>query len=130
MADRLVIVENRQGTYSIRWHLEDDDDLGATLGEGESGASMGKMERDFETGKLATDEEREHAASTLAAWNTESTQLSTSENGFFWETRKGAIAALRLAKSALKELRDNKPWPGWAKQAVKHGWKAPKGWKP
>ena len=127
MADKLIMVESRIG-YAIQWYLEDGGDLGATLGEGETHQSLCKMDREFESGK--TDKySLEHNVATLAAWKHEGMQHNYDE-GFYWESKTGATQALRLAKIAVKELRDNKPWPDWAKQAMAHGWKVPKGWKP
>jgi hypothetical protein len=47
-------------------------------------------------------------------------------SGYFWESKSAALAALRTIKAALKQER---PLPEWAKTALAHGWKAPKGWK-
>jgi hypothetical protein len=129
MKDRLMVVETRQG-YTLQWNLGDEDDMGATLGECEDRKSLHKLEQDFKSGKVA-EVDKEHVAATLAAWKHEDVQYSTYDrDGFYWETKAGATQALRLANIAIKELKDNKPWPDWAKQAAAHGWKPPKGWQP
>jgi len=45
---------------------------------------------------------------------------------FWWETKSEVVAALATIKLALKQER---PLPDWAKQALAAGWKAPKAWK-
>lgn len=49
-------------------------------------------------------------------------------NVFLFETQSSATAALRVAKTALKNI--DVPMPSWATQALAAGWKPPKGWKP
>jgi len=46
--------------------------------------------------------------------------------GAYWESKKQAQAALRVAKEALKQER---PLPDWAQKALEAGWTPPKGWK-
>lgn len=53
-----------------------------------------------------------------------------SHKAFEWESEKRAHAAMRVARVAIKMLREKTPWPEWAKTALANGWKAPKGWKP
>jgi hypothetical protein len=132
VADRIVIVESRYG-YSLQWYLEEDGDLGLTLGEGETHESLSKMDKAItRRGTVGEDPDGkvEHAVTTLAAWKHEGMHLAPQGQGFYWESKKGAAEALRLVKVAIKELKDNKPWPEWAKQAAANGWKPPKGWKP
>jgi hypothetical protein len=49
-------------------------------------------------------------------------------DGFYFESRKEAVAAKRAADFARKNMET--PMPQWAIQAAAAGWKAPKGWKP
>jgi len=128
MPDRLMVVEAGHG-YALQWNLADDDDMGATLGEGEEPRSLRVMERLFKAGRVA-EIDKEHIAATLAAWKHEGMQYQPYSDGFYWETKAGATQALWLANIAIKELKTNKPWPDWAKQAAAHGWKPPKNWRP
>ncbi len=114
MADKLVVVEEKY-LYYIQWELDDGDDLGAYL-------CQNKMDG---TGEVPTDrQEWEHWTASGAVRNTEGGAFDF--KGAYWESEKQAIAALRIAKEALKQER---PMPDWAKTALAAGWKPPKGWK-
>ena len=116
--DRLEVVENRDGTYSIQWWLAADDDMGAVLGESTY----------TETDLIDTDD-YEHIRATLVAAETPGVNRRSNDmGGYYWETFKAARLALRTIKSALKAA--GKPWPAWALQAKAAGWRPPKGWKP
>lgn len=117
MSDRLVI-EETGGVWRIVWELEDEGDIGAALGESQY------TERDLAG---ATGGDWEHIKATLAVAATDGVERDS--NGYFWETYRGATAALRAAKAALRD-KSGKPLPEWAVKALAAGWKAPKGWAP
>lgn len=115
--DKLVVVE-RHYAYQIAWHLADEGDYGAFLGDG------GYTKRDL---KSATGDSREAIVAELAAKETEG--VHRDNDGFRWDSSAAVRKALRSINLALK-LDGGAPWPEWAKQAHAAGWKAPKGWRP
>lgn len=113
--DKLVIEESRSPYgYRIWWYLADEQELGACVGEG----------------KLWTKKETPTEPEEWECWTVEVTIKSLEPNldgtGFYFETITEARNALKVANEALKQKR---PLPEWAKMALKHGWKPPKGWK-
>ena len=118
MADRLIIESERIG-YQIVWFLEEESDTGARLGESTY------SERDLAKAKP---EDWDHITATITASKTVGVQRD-GHNGYYWESRKDAAAALKAIKFALKD-KGAKPWPEWAVKATAEGWKAPKGWTP
>lgn len=116
--DKLVLDEDRNGLYRIVWHLADEGDYGATLGE------MRYTVRDL---AKATSEDWDHIAATVALGQTVGVQRDS--DGYYWDSHTQARAALRAAQLVLK-TKASKPWPEWATQAAAAGWKPPKGWTP
>lgn len=113
--DKLVIEESRSPYgFRIWWYLADEQEMGACIGEG-------KM---WEQKKAPAHPEE------WEAWTVETAIKSLDPSfdcqGFYFETITEARSALKVAKEALKQKR---PLPEWAKTALKHGWKPPKGWK-
>lgn len=113
MGDRLF-VEARGGVYRLRWFIEDDQEEAHALGEVMS--------------ILSEPEPKERGV-----WEDWKAHQIVSEMkpardryGYFWDTKKDAEAVLRLVREALKQ---DRPLPEWAKTALAHGWKPPKGWK-
>ena len=117
MKEKLIVYEDRnagQRVYRIGWYLPDDEDMGMTLGE--------------DLSDIAQCDDKEHKAATQAieAWD----DVELDGDGYYWESKSKAQAALRVAKQAVEELSSTTPMPEWAKQALAAGWKAPKGWRP
>ena len=118
MTDKLIILDAGPECYRIAWWLSDEQETGAILGVPLVGGNGEEPDR-------STDREEwewwkaEDVASSLGA--------EKDEDGYFWESK-------RLVKSALVQieagLRQQAPWPDWARAAVENGWKAPKGWRP
>lgn len=133
--DKLIIVEDHHGNYQIQWYLAEEQDTGATLGDECCRASEPLLliwGRALDRGEVK-DEDLEHCAATVGAASQKHTEMypvNTIDSGFYWEHRSDAQQALALAKLRIKEAREKTPWPQWARDAVAHGWKAPKGWKP
>jgi hypothetical protein len=123
LKDKLVIIEDHHGN------------LGATLGEDCTRSQDPLLliwAQALDKGEVGEDD-LEHRAATVGAASQKRTQMyptGTSAYGFYWEQRSDAQQALTLAKLRIKEAKDKKPWPQWAREAVAHGWKAPKGWTP
>lgn len=99
--------------FGIAW-IDDDENYGESDGLylGEDGG-----------------DDAEHMAATNAARAVRDPE-ETSGGGLCWHTATDAKAALRVAKAAVKALRECKPWPEWATTALAAGWKPPKGWAP
>jgi len=113
MADRLVVFE-KQNVYRIGWYLQEEQDMGATLGE-EDKREFSKDEWDY---KLAIE--------TIEALP----DVEKDKDGYFWESRKEAQEVLKQIKTAIKSYQSGVKMPDWAKKALAAGWKPPKGWKP
>lgn len=118
MAKPRLFIDDDRSYYRITWYLPDEGDHGATLGE--SRYTRAHLER------AKCDDDWEHIAATIAV--SEAPGVQRDRDGYYWESRKDAVAALRTANTVLKNRK--KPWPEWALQAQAAGWKAPKGWKP
>ncbi len=112
--DRLIIVD-RNYVFRVVWFLGDEQEEGATLGD----CNWEK--------RLSDDPTDEHA---LASKTASEYFPTMGDHGFYWGTRSGAEAARRAANAAIKVAQSEVPWPEWAQQALKAGWKTPKGWKP
>jgi len=109
-----LIVEQDRWVYRICWFIAEYGDYGAKLGES-SCDGKGKPPKDRE--------EWEHWAASKACVDANTPR---DETGFYWESAKEARAMLATIKLALAQERD---LPDWAKTALSHGWKPPKGWK-
>jgi hypothetical protein len=115
---QLVVDADRLGYY-ICWYFPDEGDQGGTLGESTyTAAQLAKAEP----------ADWEHIKATITAGQTAGVERA-GHDGYRWESRTDAFAALRAIKAAIKD-KSNKPWPEWAVQAKAAGWKPPKGWKP
>jgi hypothetical protein len=119
MADTLMVTNEKQGEYRITWYIEEDQDLGGSLGDGQT-----YTQRDLEA---ASPCDWEHIKATMTASSTDGVERDM--YGFFWTSRKAANAALRAVKAAIND-KTNKPWPDWAIKAKAAGWDPPKGWTP
>lgn len=115
MSCKLVVTEENH-RFMIQW--EEEGDLGGYLCQSETDG----------TGDPPQDrEEWEHWAASKAVRSAPGVQFQgTFGFGAWWETEREALAALRIAKEALKQERE---MPDWAKAALAAGWKPPKGWK-
>ena len=136
MKDKLTIVEDHRGNYQIQWELNDDAcDMGAVLGDDcthDREPLLLIWGLALDRGEVGS-EDLEHRAATVGAASQKHTQMYQSgqvASGFYWERRSDAQQALALAKLRIKEAREKTPWPQWAREAVAHGWKPPKSWKP
>ena len=116
--DQLVVDKDRSGYY-ICWYFPETGDVGAFLGESTyTAAQLAK----------AKPADWEHIKATITAGQTAGVER-VDRDGYRWESRADAFAALRAIKVAIKD-KSNKPWPQWAVQAKAAGWTPPKGWKP
>ena len=116
--------------YRIYWVLAIDyyDNTGAILGqEGGENICM-NMPKQLEKLKTSQDD-REHVAITYLIYK-EKLYDALDRLGYGWSSKSSALKVLRRCRAELKSIRDNIPWPDWAKRAVAEGFKPPKGWKP
>lgn len=134
--DTLIIVESHLGDYQLQWYIAEMDDMGAVLGDACSRSQDPQLliwAQALDRGEVP-EEDLEHCAAQVGAATQSHTELysdsSGTNSGFYWGSRKDAQEALRLAKLRIKEAKEKVPWPQWARDAVAHGWKPPKGWKP
>lgn len=116
--NKLVIVNEELGwgysIYRIQWRIAGWDDEGAIIGD------VDYKEKDLEKNT----EEWECIQAFLIA--KKSIGVQKDNNGFFWETKKEAQAALKAIKVGLKD-RSNKPLEDWEIKALSMGWNPPKG---
>lgn len=141
MSDKLMVVSPDDWEFRIQWFIEEDDDMGKTLGEDRPEeiakiAALSDMdirlkdehEKEIDPNYDPTNVEDTIAIRTLA---TMKPKPEINSSGFYWESKSAATAALKAIKVAIKLYRDNADnWPQWAKTAMVNGWTAPKGWKP
>ena len=121
--DRLVIDSGRH-CWRISWLLAEDRDIGGSLGQADKdGRGSAPADRD-DWGHWAASKAVREAPVEAGRPDGRDTI------GFYWKSKAGVQAAMRIVKAALKAGQDARPLPGWAKQAIAAGWKAPKGWKP
>jgi hypothetical protein len=114
MADRLIVSEEKY-RFRIQWEIDDGDDLGGFLCQS-ADDGVGESPKDSA--------DWEHWTASRAVRSSPGIQIDAF--GAWWESRKEATAALRMAKEALKQKR---PLPDWAEKALAEGWTPPKGWK-
>ena len=118
--DKLVVIEDHY-QYRIQWLLQDDDDdMGAILGQGGERFSAKMVAR-------AKPENWEHEMATHVA--RQDKFVERDNEGFYWESIGRAKAVLKLINVALKD-RSKRPWPSWALEAKANGWTPSKGWTP
>lgn len=111
MADTLSVYEGRHG-YSICW-----------ICDGEQGGDVGDV--DFPKCEPGAEE---HESYVVQETVRTSAGCKKGLDGFYFESRKEAVAAKRAAYFARRNI--EVAIPQWAIQAAAAGWKAPKGWKP
>lgn len=117
--DRLFVDDRDRHCFRIAWYLAEDDDEGATLGEGDNYTTTDLAQ--------AKGEDRPHIVACITAAVTDG--VAQDSRGYYWESRRAATTALRRISLAIKND-GGPPWPEWATKAAAEGWKAPKGWKP
>jgi len=134
--DKLVIVESYLGEYQLQWYIAETQDMGAVLGDSCSKTQdpvLLKWALALDRGEVP-EEDLEHCAAQVGAASHPYTEMysgaSGTVSGFYWGSKKDVQEALRLAMLRIKEAKKKVPWPQWARDAVAHGWKPPKGWKP
>jgi len=110
--------EDRHSKYRLSWYLPEDQDFGGSVGDSVY------TEADLKT---AAADDVDCVVAYLTASKLDGVQKDY--NGFFWESRSQAQAALRIVKAAIAAGVD-RPIPDWAQKALAEGWRAPKGWKP
>jgi hypothetical protein len=115
MAKDKLIVEWHCDAYRVLWWIGETDEEGAVLGEDK--ATLTEKEP-------VDPDEWENWKANKAANELEPERDSM---GFWWETESTAKKALKYIKLALKQ--SDHPMPDWTKEALKAGWKPPKGWK-
>jgi hypothetical protein len=110
-----LVVDCDRNRWRLSWAFEDD-----------VGGSLGQNSKDGEGEPLSgwSRGDWEHWAASKAVKNLPGVERDSC--GFYWESEAQARKALRVAKEALKQER---PLPEWAVQALKAGWKPPKNWK-
>ena len=131
MADRLLVLDARREGYCIGWWLEEDDDIGATIGDGYDYKTFS----DEAIREKTEEDDRLHniAGRTLEKLSKDpkwSVGMTRDHEGFRFDSRAKAREALRLIKAEFKAFESKTPYPEWAVKALAAGWKAPKGWKP
>jgi hypothetical protein len=125
MTARLDISEDpRTGYYVIGWWDEDDGVEGDLL----LGHVISVNDNDSPE-EIGEAKEHNYVSDKLKQQQFPPDSVDSS-GGFMWESRAQATAALRVAKTLLKQFRSDRPWPAWALRAVEAGWKPPRGWKP
>lgn len=115
-----LVVDDRDGRnwqWRLSWYIPEDEDLGGSLGEFDY-TELQKLDPDDHDGLAAY-----RAVEAIEG-------VEKDSGGFYWDSRGKALAALRIAKAAIKAGADSRPLPDWATKALAAGWKAPKGWKP
>lgn len=118
MSASQLIIDDNGYRYRLTWLV--GDDMGGYLGQ-DTTDGVGEADPTWDVDTW------EHWLASRAVLG--STGLQRDDLSFWWETLKGARAALKLAREALKQPRD-RPMPEWAKTALEAGWKPPKGWRP
>jgi len=115
---KLGLFDESKG-FRIRW-IDPED--------GEEGGAVGDARDEY---KKAPDPNKDRDAWEVYIVETALKDLDPKPEfdleGYFWDNKREAHAAFRIAKAALEQ---EKPMPDWAKKAVAEGWKPPRGWKP
>lgn len=128
MADRLIVQQDKWH-WRIVWEIEEDGSTDGHLGDMPRRELSRPAPKDREDAKTWY-AEREAKAIYDEARKARDTSCGRDTEGFWWEEQSDARAALRRIKAAIKIGLSKRPWPQWAKDALKHGWRAPKGWQP
>lgn len=123
MKDRLIVADARSGCYAIAWHLADEGDTGAAIGEYEPLDDDPRGTPDERLFRLA-----ERVVARLAAEDLDG--IRRFRGVWEFESEAKAQKALRQINAEWKVLKAGTPWPDWAHTALAAGWRAPKGWTP
>lgn len=131
--DRLVVVDSSPGHYGIAWWLDEEGDMGTSIGESQEWTWEEFQDEDLtlEEARIWFECER-LAGEDLAAERAWKNSLGC---GIEWESKARAAKVLKEAKAQAKQYLDSlgqdpTEWPQWAQTALSQGWKPPKGWKP
>jgi hypothetical protein len=131
----LTVIE-RVGLWFIAWILEDDDfdNIGALVGQ-EGHTSIETIQSRLEAAKAFENVEywiveRDAKLNYMISAAEDGIGYVSSQGGYGWESKKKATAFKTLLTATMKNLQEERPLPEWTKEALKAGWKAPKGWKP
>ena len=118
----LQVVEHDSYTWAICWIVNIDGAMDEGLFLGESLASNLSDDDAWST---------REAERILLEYAKDRKDYVSHVRGKPWsfETRRHASECLALINAALLKGK-GKPWPVWALEAEKAGWKPPKGWKP
>lgn len=119
--DRLVIEEIRGGGYCVGWYLDEEQEMGLLLGE-----AWSKNRRTKDRALVKEDELETWAAEHALA---DVTHERHGEGCFEFESRAQAVAALKLARAAIRAARAEVLLEEWEKKALAAGWKPPSGWE-
>jgi len=109
-----LIAESEGDYWRIWWHIAEWDDTGGCLGETERTPEPPSSKDNWEGWQA------DRIVEPLADGH--------DSTGYYFETQKKALTALRAANEGLHT--GEAPWPAWATQAKAAGWTPPKGWKP
>jgi hypothetical protein len=127
--DTLEVVEDRE--YRIKWWLSNDQDYGASVGEG------GKLPTKTKSADLEYLEwyTAEMVCFRLYKANPDSDTFGLDSQGFWWSSKSAATKVLSQIRSETKVALQVKgssesDWPEWAVTAKANGWEPPNGWKP
>jgi len=126
--DKLVVTEDFNGMYFIAWLL--DDDYGASIGELCSSSGILPAEPSIDHADEVSIADYENWFVTKIVAESKDVEFDRHERRFVWETKTAAFQVLRNVRARLRAWRQDIPLPDWAQQAIAHGWKMPKGWKP
>jgi hypothetical protein len=136
MADKLVVECEDYDTYRIYWWIEEDGDIGGSVGDHE--ASESRREKLLEKIRSSSPPREDDIGSLeccvadLAA--AKSVGAIRDSNGYRWTSKAQAMQAVREVRAAVKavrlEMKTGRKEPDWAIKARAAGWKPPKGWAP
>jgi len=117
--------------YRIYWVSEIDiyDNCGAILGQEGLECIRISTPKQLKKKVAYAEDDREHTALTWLIYK-EKLYDVIDQLGYGWKSKRGALKTLRRCRAELKSIRDDAPWPEWAKRAVAEGFKPPKGWRP
>lgn len=116
---KLDILDTSLG-YSIGWYFEEEDEFGLMLGE----SWPEQNEKPSSDPELQKVREIENAVQKIGY------PERRGSSAFYWESLTLAKRALACARRMEKAFKVDRPLPDWALEAIAHGWKPPKGWKP
>jgi hypothetical protein len=111
-------VSSKRKCYRIKWNLIDDD-----------GANLGEMcDEHIDNISMSCEDQEE-----IEIYNVDivlkCAGYKVDGQGFIFNTKADVVKAFRIAEKALTH-KNPINMPAWAIEALSHGWKKPKGWKP